>query len=303
VKLRLKDGKRRNILLLLAVPTFIVGQALIAMPASATSSPCGNYCSGADGNTSSNVEGNQPEDYIGEIGTAANSFGGVAGPCPSDTNGMCFNQTGGLGAVYRYNKGTGIGVAYYYVAQGPLSSYKPSGMSAYCWGWAQGYGAVANAVNTYKGWLTYPALSMMVMDIEGEGIDGWGVDFLGDNRLVFNGFTDFVAGRSSADSTCPGQQTAWDFQYMLYTSSNTWGYLCSSPADDQIGNTPIWTTEPYQYSETTLPPSMQPAQTYSPHWSTYSNWLENWQFWEGSTNDFDIGFNAWYMPNWGVYMS
>lgn len=33
-------------------------------------SPCGNYCSGADGNTSYNVNSVALADYIGEIGTA-----------------------------------------------------------------------------------------------------------------------------------------------------------------------------------------------------------------------------------------
>ncbi|MGA3149550.1 MAG: hypothetical protein ABSF33_19065, partial [Acidimicrobiales bacterium] len=268
------------------------------------SSVCGSYCSGADSDSSTNVGGNQPEDYIGEIGTAAFSAGGVDGPCPADLNGMCFDGSGALGAVYRYQHSTGIGVAYYYVAYGPTSSYKPSSMSAYCWGWAQGYAAVVYAVNNYSSYLAYPYLSMMVMDIEGEGIDGWSTDFLGDNRLVFNGFTDFVAGRASADSGCPGQQDTYFFQYMLYTSSNTWGYLCSSSADDSILNTPIWTTEPYNaYGHSSLPSSMNPAVTYTPLWSTYSDYLENWQFYESSSPDYDMGFNAWYMPYFGSNMS
>lgn len=46
---------------------------------------CGSQgCSGSDGSTGLNQQGNAPQVYIGEIGSFAHDFFGNSGPCPSD---------------------------------------------------------------------------------------------------------------------------------------------------------------------------------------------------------------------------
>jgi hypothetical protein len=53
---------------------------------------------------------------------------------------------------------------------------------------------------------------------------------------------------------------------------------------------------------------MGPAATGAsgyPVWKTYSNYLQNWQFYQvitgcSSTHDWDIGYSTWYEPVFGT---
>lgn len=219
---------------------------------------------------------------------------------------MCFNVPGADGAVSRWRAGSGLGVSFYYLTYGPSSQYKPASWDAYCWGWMQGYWAVQHAIGYYSlasgYYIDDPVGQMMVMDIDSESGEGWSIGNAGNNWETFSGFTDYVAGRSSQDSACPGYNNTWTFQYMLYTSPQFWQDLVNT----SIANTPIWTTQPACYSST-QPADMNPAVYYTTSagddWNSYSNWLENWQFDYCSGPDWDLGFNEWWQPLFGQYMS
>jgi hypothetical protein len=283
-----------------------VVQASTQSDAGASGTVCGSFCSGSDGTTGTNVGGNGPQVYIGEVGTGANAAKGTPGPCTSDPDTMCFNTTGANSARSRFNAGTGQGVAYYFQMYGPSWNGIPTGLDAYCWGQFQAISAVHNTIVYFDTYTTSPQNSLMSIDIESDSSYGWVVGNYANNRLAFNGFTDYVAGRNSADSSCPNFNGVWDFQYMLYASNYTWNYLTNSGGNGSIANTPIWTTEPHcAYSS--LPTSMSPAATWNdggtvPVWGAFSNYLENWQFDVCSSGDYDIGPNTWYLPVFGINM-
>jgi hypothetical protein len=278
---------------------------MVSQPASATGN-CGSYCSGADSSSGVNIEGNNPQDYGGEVGTYLFNFGGTGGPCPAWTNGMCFNTAGAANAITRWSQGGGIGVFYYYLTAGPASTRNP-GYDSYCWGWEQGYEATLDAYDYYGSYLYDPSPSMMVLDLDDPVSNyGWytypNASEAAANRLVFNGFTDWVAGRTSADSNCAGQNGIWWFQYMLYGNPSTWQNIM--PGQSSIPNTPIWTTEPNECTGS-VPNTMSPAASYnSPYdWGGYSNYLEDWQFQTCTGYDYDEGYNGWYMPVFGYNMN
>ena len=91
-----------------------------------------------------------------------------------------------------------MGVWYYYFNGGASSSYEPAYPSPYCFGWAQGYNAVIDAYNHFNQY--YLSAFVMSMDIESPTSYGWYNSTQAQNRQVFNGFVDYVADRSSADS-------------------------------------------------------------------------------------------------------
>jgi hypothetical protein len=145
---------------------------------------------------------------------------------------------------------------------------------------------------------------MMAMDIDSASQWGWQSGNYAANWQTFQGFTDYVAGRSSTDPSCPSNNTTWIFQYMMYSSSRIWQDLINT----KIANTPFWTNVP-DCTTNSQPPNMNPAVDYVfqsgyHDWNYYSNWLENWQFdtCDGG-NDWDLGFNQWYMPLFGNFMS
>lgn len=299
-------GLKVMVVIALALTTFVVIQTGTISQGAAAGSRCGSFCSGSDSNSATNVGGNGPQVYIGEVGDGENSVNGATGPCPSDPDTMCFSTSGANSAESRFNASTGQGVAYYYQIYGPSSQYRPVGMDSYCWGQYQAISAVQNTIRYFGTYMTSPQNSLMALDIESDSSYGWVAGLYSSNRLTFNGFTDYVAGRSSADSSCPNFNGVWNYQYMLYASSYTWNYLANGGGNGSIANTPIWTTEPYCYSST-LPTSMTPAVNWNdggtvPTWSSFSNYLENWQFEVCTGGDYDIGYNAWYMPVFSIYM-
>ena len=177
---------------------------LVPAPSFASAHSCGDvWCDGNDGSTRYNSNGNDPQIYIGEVGTYLNDWNGPVHPCPSGVGGMCFLSGAADGAVTRYQNSTGISVHFYYFLGGPDSGRRPSGVTAYCWGWKQ-----ANAMFTdvgadfgkWDGWA-----SVIFGDIEGGSTYGWDTTTQTANRDVLDGFRDNVANNSSQQ---PGNATA-----------------------------------------------------------------------------------------------
>ncbi len=168
--------------------------------------------------------------------------------------------------------------------------FEPQFGSYYCWGWNQGYTAVNHANNTYSGYLVTAYL--MAIDIEGYSGDGWSNAYQYPNRLVFNGFTDYVSGRTSQDpSHCNNTNTGVKYQYAVYSSPGEWSYSFGSYGT--IGNTVEWTSEYCCLSSD--PGSFTQAQ-----WFGGSNYDVEWQFDENP--DYDLAYEPIYMPVFGVYL-
>ena len=306
--MRLCRRPRPVICAVLALSVVPLNVVLLSPSASAATDYCGTFCSGADGTSGLNIANNKPQDYIGEVGTATYNWGGERGPCPTWWDGMCFNTAGANNAMTRRSHKTGLGVAFYYVANGPKSRWVPAGVDAYCWGWGQGEAAVAAIYNHFGGYMSTMYWTEVAIDIEGVNSYGWSQGNYYANRLTFNGCTDYLAGRQSTDSSCSGRNNTWWFQYMIYTNPYVWHTLVGTYTD--IPNTPVTTPEPacYQDSE---PSSLGPAETWkdfgSQDWLAYSNYFTNWQFWQtgcnGTLYDFDVATPYWYMPVFGRYMT
>ncbi len=306
--LRLNSVKLLKMSVVTVVIALNAGLLLNTPPASASSGDCGTYCSGTDTNTATNQQGNGPQVYFGEVGTGNTSVGG-SHPCPSDLDGMCFSTAGANSAQTRYNNNTGLGDAFYFQTYGPNSSIKPTNLDAYCWGQYQAINAVNNVENYFSQWSLTPDYSYIALDIESAGSYGWnaGSSYYSANRSTFDGFTNYVSGRASGDSSCNNTNPTWLFQYMLYASNETWYSLTGTGSNSSIPNTPIWTSAPACYSSS-YPNTMGPAATGAsgyPVWKTYSNYLQNWQFYQvitgcSSTHDWDIGYSTWYEPVFGT---
>ena len=209
------------------------------LPAGATTYECNtHWCSGSDGSTATNAEGNtSPQIYIGEIGYYASdrSLGGTqSGSCTTTAggnvpggDGTCFNGTAATNSNNRYyDNGGSIGTDFYWFAGGPNAGQAASYPNDYCWGWAQGYAAENEAFDYYSSYLANADL--MFFDIEQNAKFGWAQagsptgSPAEDNRAVFNGFSDYVAGRSSKDpSDCTGVADA-QYQYGVYSSPDQW---------------------------------------------------------------------------------
>jgi hypothetical protein len=313
-----------------------------ANPVGATSSPTctSNYCSGSDGASLTNEQGAGPQYYVGEVGSyyldasGGSPRGGgtyANANCNRDVfNDNCYEVSAANAAITRANAGTGIGIAAYYIGGGPDSTYHTntewgfSSMSNYCWGWQQGSWAVrdlgdiasisgdSNILND---------TNTIFLDIEAPGatfgwIEGnvnhrtaWQSD-QDSNRLVFNGFTDFIAGRgvdkaeNNNSLSCddndgqtisqPGQK----IQYGLYTTANNFNELFScdnSDNDGQMYHTLEWTAQyqagglsnpwPTDFNFTALPGLESAADSChvvssftSAAFFGQSDWHISWQF-------------------------
>jgi hypothetical protein len=133
----------------LAVLTF----AFVLAPSAAAHTCGSNWCSGSDSTTASNIQGNGPQVYIGEVDTYQHNFYGVGGPCPGDPNNMCWSTTGANNAANRYNAGTGIGVEDYYFRGGAAANNQ--GVTSYCWGAKQGYHETYDMYVLFNAWWPY----------------------------------------------------------------------------------------------------------------------------------------------------
>ena len=219
--MKLSYRLRPFVCVVMALTFIALNVVIVSSPAAATTTSCGTFCSGADGSSGLNIGNKYPQVYTGEVGTATYDWGGVGGPCPAWWDGMCFNTVGANYAMTRRSHNGGLGVTFYYKSDGPASPYVPSGVTAYCWGWDQGREAVSHIYNHFTTYMSKMTYTEIALDIEGVNVTGWnGGNYL-NNRLTFNGFTDYLAGRSPNTNSCSGHNTTWDFQYMIYANPYT----------------------------------------------------------------------------------
>jgi len=288
-----------------AVPLIVSAAVLGAGVASASAATPGNcesdWCSGSDSSTGANIQGNGPQVYVGEVGTYTRDFDGISGPCPQYAGGMCFNNTAAQNAYARWNTThpTGMGVQYYYLLGGYGANR--GGRDAYCWGWAQGQKAISEVEAGNPGdYLT--GAYFLVADIEDST---WSSSNTANNRLVFNGFADYVAGRSSADSGCTSANPLGPLQYAVYSAPGVFNPAFGSSGN--LPNTPIWTWEYYcrdSWPGGTWTPSSNSSDNAQFNWAS-SNYHWGWQFYNTcSSQDYDEFYEPMYMPvfgvNWGV---
>ncbi|MHB8457362.1 MAG: hypothetical protein ACYDBS_06690, partial [Acidimicrobiales bacterium] len=209
--------------------------------------------------TSQNVQGNTPQIYVGEIGEYYIKFGGQTNyPClrsSQNPEGGCFIGSAASGANNRYLNNTGLGTSFYYIFGGPNSTFRPAGEDYYCWGQAQAKDMMNLANGTayeFRQYALIPATA--VIDIEQPVTSfGWfagsnGTLYQEANRQTFNGFSDWVAGRASADQNCSGRSPWAVYQPEVYTSQTAWYEMFSSGGNGNgtygvISNTPVWTTQ------------------------------------------------------------
>jgi hypothetical protein len=284
-----------------AVPLIVVAAVLGAGIASASASTPGNcesdWCSGADGDTAANVQGNAPQIYLGEIGSYTHDFDGISGPCPQFPGGLCFDNSTAENAYARWNTShpTGMGVQYFYL----LGGYDTNrgGLDAYCWGWAQGQAAISE-VESGDPSDYIPSAYFIVADIEDSS---WSSSYTADDRLVFNGFADYVAGKSSADSGCTSTNPLGPFQYAVYSAPDVFNPAFGSSGD--LPNTPIWTWE--YYCRSTWPggtwtPSSNSSLNAQFDWAS-SKYHWGWQFYNTcSSPDYDEFYEPMYMAVYGT---
>lgn len=204
----------------------VVGLGVVVAAPRASASTCGsNWCSGSDSNTGSNIQGNTPQVYFGEVDTYQNDFYG--------SSGVAWSNTGANGAVSRYNSGGGIGVEDYYFGGG--AGVNNQGVSNTCFGAKQGYNETYHMYVTYRTWWPYQYMSFI--DIEDPVSDyGWYSSEQSANRDVYNGWYDYVVG----DNPCGYGANANDItQPGVYSAPDAW----NSAIDTGIPKTYTWTYE------------------------------------------------------------
>jgi len=96
----------------------------------------------------------------------------------------------------RRSQNGGLGVTYYYVANGFAASNVP-GVDAYCWGWYQADAATTHIYQQFYGYLAPMTWTEVAIDIEGVNTLGWDAGNYTANRQTFNGFTDQGVGQST----------------------------------------------------------------------------------------------------------
>lgn len=260
---------------------------------------CGsNWCSGSDGSTANNVQGNPDQIYIGEVGIYYTDENDGEGPCTGSgySTGVCFSTSGANGALTRKNNGTGLGVQYYYFGGGATSQFAAQYGSPYCWGWQQGYFAESDLMNDFSGYLNQQVYIEMFLDIEGgNNVYGWDSADPANNREVFNGFTDFLAKRSPAQAGCVSHTQYYTIQYGAYSSPDNWSSYMQGYGT--VGNTPIWTSESDQYPN---PPSY-PSSFSGAEFFGSSNYNPAWQFYSTPSGpDYDEYYEPQYLPVYGI---
>lgn len=277
-----------------------------ARPASATTHECGDiWCSGADGATRYNYQGNAPQIYIGETGLYNVEFGTTTGPCPGDSNPdhSCFNVAAANDANTRWSNGgsssNGLGTQFYYFAGGAASPYAQQWGSPYCWGWEQGLKAIDHANNHFSAYLG--SAFLYAMDVEQNGTYGWSNQTKASNQKVYDGFRDFIEDQPSADPTnCPSVSRTFSYQVVMYSAPDQWTY--SFPSGYTIGNADIWT---YQYSQTIehFPSSFSDGNGNPDHNATWFGGGTHfaWQYYE-LLNDHDLSTEPLYMPFFNAYL-
>jgi hypothetical protein len=226
-------------MILLSVP--VVALLMLVGPAAAQAgSVCGsNWCSGDDGATTHNIQGNTPQVYIGQVDSYTHNFGAhSAGPCPAGLNDdMCFVSKGADDAASRWRSGGGIGVQSYYFGGGAVSMIKPSGDTPYCWGADQGFDALWDLRNV-SGFDYHNQQRLMFLDVDDPvTMWGWSSGYTGEDRAVLNGFEDYITGKNPCGRGDPSNHQ----QPGAYGSPDGWGTAMG--AHGYIPNTYVWTTQ------------------------------------------------------------
>ncbi len=230
----------------------IAGTFIFVSAAAAAAHTCGsNWCSGTDGLSGTveqkNIQGNNPQIYVGETYIYYIDMGGSGGTCETSfPDGSCFDETAAGDADARYRLGQGIGVQFYSFDGGAASTYESEWRSPYCFGWTQAYDTLYNIYDSSTFWYYYQTEALvMFMDIEQNNAFGWSNMTQSGNRSVFDGFTDQIAGRSSKDSRCTYQFIGQSYQYGAYSSPDQWLYSfgSSSNPNSQVDNTLIFTSQ------------------------------------------------------------
>jgi hypothetical protein len=261
-------------------------------PAGAVDHSCGDvWCSGNDGTTRYNTQGNDPQIYIGEIGIYYVDFDPDhhTSPC-SGVGGYCFNGPAANAALDKYQHGTGIGVHYYYILGGPASSLRPDGVTPYCWGWRQANQAFQNMSTSYGTWNAWALL--IAADVEQETSLGWSLTSSSNNRAVVNGFKDHIQNATSDQPAgCSGTHTA--YQPVVYSAPAMWSDFFSGNGSLPI--TPIWTYQ--KCCPGSWPADFHPSATRYADWFGNSDYNFAWQF--DQNPDYDIAKEPLYMPALG----
>ena len=280
-------------------------------PAGATGPSCSNrICSGSDTNTGTNFQGsNTPQIYLGDLGTFDHDSGAY-GRCGNTPSGGCINHTSANNSAAG-SLNTTIGLGWYYTADGASSALRNSpayvDLSNYCWGWLQGSWSIHDlrtlASAWSNSWYSTPTIPIIFLDIA-ESNSGWTTSngkfkatYQG-NRDVFNGFTDYVAGRSSNPPSGPSCSD-WSgstnkgpkvFGYGLYYNN---AFLSSFTNCLTVGcyaympNTVFWPAIwENSYWHTHYPGSCSAAGTFQPTcgpgrgagWYGTSNYRWGWQY-------------------------
>lgn len=279
----------------------ILLSASSGLPADAATHTCNNqFCSGSDGSTRYNTQGNNPRIYIGEVGLYGVDFGSDSGPCPNWVYGACFNMAAADGAETVYYNGNGLGVDFYYFGGGSFSQYAAQWGSPYCWGWHQGIKAVAHAANSFSSY--YNTAFLMVLDIEQGQTYGW--DFTGSgqaNRDVFSGFRDYVQEADSQDQAhCSSKNTTLKYQHAVYSGPDWWNGSMGSY--NSLSRTPEWTND--DCCQATYPGDFTYSSSFKARWyggTTNADNHDIWQFDDASHPDYDIAHEPLCFPIFGGY--
>jgi hypothetical protein len=253
----------------------------VCTPHPASAATCGsNWCSGSDSSTTTNVQGNGPQVYVGEVDTYQHDFRGVNGPCPSGYwASMCFVASGANAATTRYQNGGGLGVEAYYFGGGAGSNNQ--GVSNYCYGARQGYDATYAMVVHFKPWLAYQY--MHFIDIEDPIANyGWNSTQQSGNRDVFNGYADYIAGKNPCGY---GANSGDVSQYGVYSAPNAWNNAVGSG----IPNTYEWTYE-------TCCSGSWPGASWGGKFQSFGGSSYNWALQFDQSPDYNDAYEPDYLP-------
>jgi hypothetical protein len=289
-------SKRRRLLVVTAL-LGMTGAVMLVAPASAHT--CGDvWCSGSDTSTANNIQGNNPQVYVGEIGLYYVDFGTGSGPCPNSPHDACFSTSGANGAQTVWNNGNGIGTQFYYFGGGAASQYASQFGSPYCFGWHQGNKAVANASNSFSSYISTAWL--MFIDVEQNATFGWSNQYPQSNRDVLNGFRDFVIGAPSADQgNCPNGNNGVPYEAAVYSAPAQWSYSFGSYGD--LYHRPEWTYD--DCCNNIWPGDFHYSDSFDAKWfggSTNNDYHDVWQF--DQSPDHLILEEPVYLPSFGFWL-
>lgn len=286
---------------------------LTAIGSSADAHTCGSdYCSGSDSSgPTTNIQGNDPQVYLGEVGQYYVTFEGQSGACPGDPGQNCFNTTAASNASSRADSGSGIGVQTFYVLGGPEAKAASGYATPYCWGRAQATDAIHQMSTRY--FYGGDNIQNMIMAADIEQNTGWSSAHQTEDRQVFDGFADYLAGKASADSHCTSGSSPMDQQYAVFS----WNYPPSWVWHNYFGSsgvlpeTYIWTSDYRNLSSFPSASAWRGVETgtsASGSQSGVANWFGNsnhdwaWQFDDPtSTKDYDDVYEPDCLPVFGNY--